>query len=436
MTATDVDPQALVDTLRTRSAKLRTDLLERGAKLSELRSLPEDKRGDTHAADLRSAADEIRWLDTELSTVDRLLEPIPTGQRAPERPESRGPGAAFAPLGDDEPRTSGERAVTDDAYTDWAQRRGAAGSFPEIQIRGAFLGMSDGVRTLVDSDTSGAGNGGLWRPVGTPVLPPQNVQQQRLFVRDLLSVQQTGLSSVPYLREVSAGTNGVTAVAEGADKPELSVQFVQDDAPVRKLAGWIPVTSEVMWDAPTLRGYIDTRLRYLLALREEKQVLSGGGNAPNLKGILDFSGVQTQAAVAGDVPATIAAAIGKVENVDGYPNGIAMNPLDFWTQVATRHSTQFDGQGINSGGIPYTAPPMGIWGLPTVRTRSLTALTCVVGDWRLGATLFDRMQTVLRTSDSHSDYFIKNQLAILVEERVALAVHRPDFFVNTTIAHS
>jgi HK97 family phage major capsid protein len=148
---------------------------------------------------------------------------------------------------------------------------------------------------------------------------------------------------------------------------------------------------------------------------------------------LDFADVQEVAAVAGDVPATIANAIGKIENVDGYPNGIAMNPLDFWGQVATRHANQFDGQGINSGGIPYTAPPMGIWGLPTVRTRSLDEGSAVVGDWRLGATLFDREQTVIRSSDSHDDYFVLNKTAILAEERVALAVHRPDFFCDVTL---
>jgi HK97 family phage major capsid protein len=57
----------------------------------------------------------------------------------------------------------------------------------------------------------------------------------------------------------------------------------------------------------------------------------------------------------------------------------------------------------------------------------------LVGSFRLGATLFDRMAATVRTSDSHSDYFVANKVAILIEERIALAVHRPDFFVETTI---
>jgi hypothetical protein len=33
-------------------------------------------------------------------------------------------------------------------------------------------------------------------------------------------------------------------------------------------------------------------------------------------------------------------------------------------------------------------------------------------------------------SDSHADFFIKNMLALLVEERVALLVKRPEAFVT------
>jgi len=112
--------------------------------------------------------------------------------------------------------------------------------------------------------------------------------------------------------------------------------------------------------------------------------------------------------------------------------GIAMNPLDYWDQIAARRSTFFDGKAANQGGAPFAAPTGTVWGLPVIRTRALTSLTAIVADWR-GAMIFDRMEATVRQSDSHSDYFVKNKLAILAEERLALAVFRPDFFVKTTI---
>ena len=68
-----------------------------------------------------------------------------------------------------------------------------------------------------------------------------------------------------------------------------------------------------------------------------------------------------------------------------------------------------------------------------VRTRALAVNKAVVGNWSLGATIFERAGTTIRTTDSHASLFISNTSVILAEERVGLAVHRPDWFVTTTL---
>ena len=45
----------------------------------------------------------------------------------------------------------------------------------------------------------------------------------------------------------------------------------------------------------------------------------------------------------------------------------------------------------------------------------------------------DIAQATIRQSDSHDDWFVYNKVAILAEERIALAVHREDAFVHVTI---
>jgi len=126
--------------------------------------------------------------------------------------------------------------------------------------------------------------------------------------------------------------------------------------------------------------------------------------------------------------ATLGRAIGKVEAVDGEADGIAIEPTTFWTMVTTRYANQFDG-GFGAG-VPYGNPPANPWGVPVVRSRAVAANKAIVGSWAMGATLFDRMQTTIRVGNQHSDFFTNNKVAVLAEERVALAVHRPDFFVN------
>lgn len=412
MTTTDNTPTyeevrgQLVDELKTHAEKL-----------NELRSKKADERGDTYTADVRQAIDAIHSLDAELTARDKAAEKD-IREKVEELTRSTGPIAALAKLMDEtDTRSAGLAFVESEQYKE--QRSGRY--TPEVDVR-----------TLLTSGTSDPG-AGLWRPVGTP-LPP-NVRQQRLFVRDLLSVVGTTLASVPYLRELNPATNetGATAVAEGSAKAEVTMQFEQDDAPIRKIAAWIPVTEEVISDAPTLRGYIDTRLGYMLALREEAQVLNGpASSAPNIRGIRNTTGIQTQSSAGtGEMFATIGLSIGKIENVDGDADGAAVNPTDYWTAITTRHANQFD-NGFGTG-VPFGAPPMSPFGLRTVRTRAMESGKALVGSWRLGATLFDREQTTIRTLDQHSDYAIYNKLVILAEERVGLAVHRPDFFVLATI---
>lgn len=378
-----------------------------------LRGLHQRRPDTSDAAAVANWQRDVRAATEFIHHVDPILM---ADERSGRGEQPQGGAGTSAGASAPEYRTAGEALTRSEA---WEQRNGA--------------GVTDGgveVRTLLDTAQTGNENAGLWMPRGTPVPPLR--RRMRLFVRDLISVVPTGLNSVPYIRESNATTNeaGATAVAEGTAKPEVTMQFSQQDAPIRKIAAWIPITQEIADDAPTLRGYIDERLAYMLALREEAQILAGNGIAPTVRGILNTSGIQTQGTVT-DKMQTLAAAIGKVENVDGEADGIAMNPVDYWAMVATRNANQFD---VGFGGSgPFGATPGTAWGVPVVRTRQLASGKAIVGAWRLGATLFDREQTMIKTTDSHSDYFVLNKLVILAEERVGLAVNRPDLFVDVTL---
>lgn len=407
--------------------------VEAGDKYRELRDTPESRRGDSWDAERRRAAQELLERNTEFDLAQKmedyafraamydwaLANPSPNG-------EARGPSAAFADLGI-EARSPGQQFI--DARGDNLARAMADGE--GIEVRNLLTGTSIG--------TSGSH---AFVPVGSPLYTPQTNRERRLFVRDLLSVQQTGLASIPYIRELNAATNetGATAVAEASAKPEVTMEFETADAPVRKIAAWVQATKEAIDDAPTLAGYIDTRLAYMLMLREEAQVIgvgAGGGNSPNLKGIKDFTGGTTNIQTASTqlFYEVVATSAGKIEAVDGDPDGIVVNPTDYWAAVSDRQSTFFDGT-ANAGpfaSAPFGVPPQTAWGMPVVRSRSITAGSCLVGSWRLGATLFEREAPTIRTTDSHASLFVSNTWVILAEERVALAVHRPDFFVLATI---
>ena len=47
-------------------------------------------------------------------------------------------------------------------------------------------------------------------------------------------------------------------------------------------------------------------------------------------------------------------------------------------------------------------------------------------------TLWERVEAAVYISDSHADFFIRNQLALLAEARVSLTVQQPKSFVVIT----
>jgi HK97 family phage major capsid protein len=384
-----------------------------------LHAVDPEKQDDGWRNDMRSATRFILEADPVLSAMERSAP-------APER----GPVGHTMPS--NEGRTTLGAAFTErDEYRNGGPEGWASNGNVDMELRGSMFAHNQQFRISSADDS-----GGMWLPTGQPLAP--RPRQMRLFLRDVLDVVETGLSTVPYIRELNAAAleYGASAVEEGSAKPEASLTWELDEAPVRKIAAWVQVTSEVIEDAPTLRGYIDGRLSYMLAVREEYEVLRGSGTAPHIKGILNYSGLQTH--VGGSDPvAGVGYGIGLVENVDGEADAIVMNPLKYWGAITTRQSTQFDGSGtigVGNNGAPFVAGPQGLWGLPVIRSRALSLNEALVGSFGLGATLFDRMSTRIVVGNQHSDYFTSNKVAVLAEERVGLAVHRPDFFVRVTFS--
>ena len=414
---------------RPSSTQLGAQLIEAGDKLRDLRSRPDAERGEKYADELRTTTRLVNALDAEFSAT-RTVEAHEVQQAAWDAAvrqlsdnEGRGPTAANQDHRDRRPQSIGQRVTGSEEYRAWVEG-GSRGDMPQIEIR-----------ALVDSDTTSNtdGNAGMLIPQGAPILPTP--RQMKLVVRDLLPQGTTNLNNINYVREYTPATDetGASSVAEAAAKPEVVIEFTDADAPVRKIAAWLPATMEILSDAPTLRGYIDARLAYMVRFREQAELLKGNGLAPDLEGLYTVSGTQTQTATNNDVPATVADSIAKVELVDGDADGIVMNPGDFWASVSERRSTTFDGEAHPVSGAPIGAPAPTLWGMPVVRTRALSSLECVVGDFSQGAMIFDREGITVRQSDSHDTYFIYNKVAILAEERLAFPIFRPDLFVLTTL---
>lgn len=251
-----------------------------------------------------------------------------------------------------------------------------------------------------------------------------------LQVIDTIPTTGTSQTAITYMEETTF-TNNAAEVAEAGTKPEAALALTERTDPVRKIAVWLPVTEEQLEDVEGIQGYINNRLMFMVRQRLDSQILVGDGTAPNLSGILDRSGIQTQAKGADPVPDAIYKAMTKVRlsgagNGGAIPNIVYMHPLD-WQDVRLLRT----GDGIYIWGSPADPGMERIWGLPVAQAEGLTQDTGLVGDTSF-VELAVKKGITLKTTDSHSDYFIKNQLVILAEMRAALAVYRPAAWCQVT----
>ena len=215
-----------------------------------------------------------------------------------------------------------------------------------------------------------------------------------------------------------------------ATKPQSEIQFDIVTSSVTTIAHWVLATRQILDDVPMLQSYIDGRLRYGLAYAEELQLLNGGGTGTDLNGIYTQATAFASplAAANADLDTKVDVlrlAMAQAEDAEFPATGIVLNRID-WAEIQLTKTT--DNAYLFANPQADTQPRM--WGLPVVPTPAMTAGNFLVGAFRLGAQIFDRMDARVEISTEDSDNFRKNLVTILAEERLALAVYRPEAFVK------
>lgn len=268
--------------------------------------------------------------------------------------------------------------------------------------------------------------------------------RRTLTVRDLVSVRRTGSDTVEFVQQTSH-TNAADVVAEatssaaptapgsagalvlnanGGYKPEGAWAFQVVSTTVKTIAEWVPATKRALADVSQLEGLINDELRKDVEEKEEDQILNGSGSGENIRGINNTSGIQTQA-WSTDLFETVRKGITKARTVGRVnPSAILLNPADAEAIDLTK-----DGNDRYYFGGPQAITNRTLWGVPVIESEAQASGTGLLGDFSK-AVLWDREETTVTMTDSHADFFVRNLVAVLAEERVAFAVTRPSAFVS------
>lgn len=401
-----------------------TSVDERGEVEERLKAIEALKVDKAEAESLIKVEQEVTRVGREMGATESAVTPV--GEK--HYPQPTQPGF----------KTLGEVFVDSDGYKSIQGKSGVFSTgMVELQTKGTLL---------EGAGSPGVGTGGAFNTV--PQVVPGVVEKlfQPLRVADLLASGATDGPTVRYVVEGTA-TSGATGIPEGGLKPESTLALSTVDEPVKKLATMLVVSDEMLEDASQVQSYINGRLALFVAIEEERQLLLGGGT-DSLVGLTGRSGVNTYAGgtAAGNKAVQIFKALNGTRGSSLLePSAIIVNPAD-WQDIRLLTDTagQFfgggpfqgpygNGQNLGLGGQLSGATDF-LWNKPVVVTTAVGAGTAFLGAFDTAAQIFRRSGLSVEASNSHSDYFQRNLVAIRAEQRLALAVYRPGAFTKVTLS--
>jgi HK97 family phage major capsid protein len=375
-------------------------------KFDEVKALAEDaigklEKGEQMTGSVKELADQaLSGMNEAKARLDELEQKV-ARKGADERPEFK---------------TAGAIAIEDEAVKAMmAEGRGRV----SIEVE---------QKAIISSLTTDA-NGSAGDLVFPDRKPLVDAVERRMTVRDLLMPGNTNSGSIQYPKETGFTNSAATHTETGGTaKPQSEIKFDIVTTNVTTIAHWVLATRQILDDAPMLRSYIDGRLRYGLRYAEELQLLNGDGLTTNLNGIY------TQATAFGANPGVvpfpqrfdvIRFAILQAALAELPPSGVVLHPTDWALMELTK-----DDIGRYIIGNPAGEAQPRVWGLPVVSTQAMTQDKFLVGAFSTAAQIFDRQDARVEASTEDDQNFRKNLVTILAEERLGLAVYRPEAFIK------
>ena len=227
-----------------------------------------------------------------------------------------------------------------------------------------------------------------------------------------------------YLRQ-TVRENNAAIVAPGAVKPTSLVTVEPIEGRLQVFAHISEYVDEyLLKDTDVLASFLTTQLFYMLREAVEEEILNGDGLAGHLRGILNTSGVQTQA-FATDAVTTLRLAALKLENVGQVADLFIVNSND-WASIETQRVTS----GSFDLGGPVDRASQKLWGTQVVTSTRITAGTALALDRSAAGVDTDG---VIETKWDQSGGFDKNQVRARVEGRFGLSVYQPAGIVKASL---
>ena len=318
------------------------------------------------------------------------------------------------------PKLIGDVILSHDAFKERARGESVGFEIPDYGLAELMAFHSREVMAADFLTTAG------WDPFDPRIARVIPAATRPIQVLDIIPMGNTGASTVKYMRETTRTHVGAER-AEGAVYAESAFVLTEQSDEVRTIGEAVPVSDEQLEDVAAARSYLNMRLAFGVRQRLDRQVIVGNGTAPNLSGITDRTGIQTQAIGSDTAEQAIYKAMTKVDLVGRAMVDFVVLHHNDWQDIRLRVTT--DGEYI--WGSPAMQGPETIFGKPVVKSDSLTENTGLVGDFTAFCMIFER-RGVMVQAGYNTDDFSKGMQTIRAGLRAAFSVFRPTAFCTVT----
>jgi HK97 family phage major capsid protein len=318
-----------------------------------------------------------------------------------------------------EPRTIGEKAIKG--------------------IKDQIDSIKDGKSVSFDIKADTTITGDYTGNIALSVLDPQvnRIARERILLQNVVNRGTTTSKFVTYIQQTLQST--ADYVAEAGAKPQGELKYQEVSKEVKKIAGVIKVSKEMLADLPFMQNEINTDLMASVADDLENGILNGTGVGSQLEGMYTLAtawtaGTFANTIISANLHDVIRVACANIEAAKFFPTHVVLNPLDVAKLQLTKTSTG-----------EYTYPIFyldNLSGQPKIANLTVVSTTWIAADKFLVADMSKdnlRMREAMNiTFGYENDDFTRNMISIICETRAVNYIKANDLgaFQKGTISTS
>lgn len=243
---------------------------------------------------------------------------------------------------------------------------------------------------------------------------------------DFVAVEPCDSNAQELVKNSAETDNVAIQASEGTTKSESTYGFSLRSVPIKTIAHWVKVSTQVAADAPLLVRFLETVMLHR-ARRKLENLIINGETANNVQGLLEVAPtVQTAGPLAMD---RIGEAEVSVTLADYVADAVIVHPRP-WD--AMRRAK--DANGNYMIGSFQNDPTPRLWGLPVIVSPAISESRILVGAFSQFAVL--EREGFRAELGRSGDDFTANLNTLLVEGRYGIRINDPNAFAQIVIGGS